>query len=393
MEDFIYHNPTKIYFGKNAIENLESELLKYGKNILITYGFSSIKKNGMYDEVVNILKKLDKNIFEVNEIMPNPRSEKVYEGIELCKKEKIDFILAIGGGSVIDCSKAIALGARIDNDFWQEFFVEHKPAKDAIPLGTILSVAGTGSEMNCGFVITNYDTKQKLGHGDPQVYPKFSILNPEYTFSISRQQLINGSVDIFSHLNEVYFSKPDESNVSDAIVEGLMKNLIENVKVALINPKDYVARSNLMWISSMAINNIVELGKETDWKTHQIEHALSAFYDIAHGAGLSIITPHYFRYIYLDALDRFEKFALNVWNIDPTNKTQQQIALEGIEAFESFLKDINAITTLKEVNIPKDMISKMVASFKIYQNGYKILNDKDVEEILNNAYQEKTIEH
>lgn len=386
MEDFIYHNPTKIYFGKNAIENLESELLKYGKNILITYGFSSIKKNGMYDEVVNILKKLDKNIFEVNEIMPNPRSEKVYEGIALCKKENIDLILAIGGGSVIDCSKAIALGAKIENDFWQEFFVERNEALDAIPLGTILSVAGTGSEMNCGFVITNYDLKQKLSFSDPHVYPQFSILNPEYTFSISKEQLINGSVDIFSHLNEVYFSKPDESNVSDAIVEGLMKCLIENVRVALKNQKDYNARSNLMWISSMAINNIVELGKETDWKTHQIEHALSAFYDIPHGAGLSIITPHYFRYIYLDALDRFEKFAINVWNIDPSNKTQEEVALKGIEAFEAFLKEIEAITTLREVNIPKEMIKEMVNSLDIYQNGYKKLSNKDVENILNNAY-------
>lgn len=386
MEDFVYYNPTKIYFGKNALDNLKIELSKYGDNILLTYGFDSIKKNGMYDQIINVLQELGKNVFELNEIMPNPRTEKVYEGKRICQENKIDFILAVGGGSVIDCSKAIALAAKCESDFWQTFFVERKKAVDALPLGSILSIAGTGSEMNSGMVITNWDEKQKIPYGDELVYPKFSILNPEYTFSVPQNQLVNGGFDTFSHLLETYFSYPDDSNVSDAIAEGLMRCVIDNLKLAVKNNQDYTARSNLMWASSMAINNLVELGKETDWKAHQIEHALSAFYDIPHGAGLSIITPHYLRYIYQDGLVKFVKFALNVWQVDPTNKSDDMIALEGIACLEAFLKEIGATTTLREVNIPREAILDMANSFKVYRSGYKHLSNEDVAIILNNAY-------
>ena len=382
MNSFSFHNPTAIFFGENSITNLKEAIKPYGKNILITYGGGSIKKSGIYDNVIEILKSAGKDVFELSGIMPNPRTEKVYEGAKICKENNIDFILAVGGGSVIDCSKAIAAAAKTDQDFWQKFFIEKDPCDDALPTGSILTLAGTGSEMNRACVISHWEENKKIGYGDSWLYPKFSILDPTYTYTLPKDQLVYGTVDIFSHIFELYFSQPNESNLSDDIAEAIMKNIIKNLGVALKDPTNYRARANLMWDSSMALNGITGAGKEGDWQSHQIEHALSAFYDIAHGAGLAIVHPNFMRYTYKDGIEKYVQYAINVWNIDPTGKTDDEIALAGIQKTKDYFSEIGAPVTLTEVGIPADNIDEMVKTVKITGGGYKNLTDADIKNIL-----------
>ena len=374
MENFIFHNPTKLYFGAGSIKYLSEEIKSVGHNVLLCYGGGSIKKSGLYDTVIEILKSSGKNIFELSGIMPNPRTDKVYEGIEICRKHKVDFILAVGGGSTIDCAKMISVSAGDDRDFWQAFMIEKQRAKTAVPLATVLTNAATGSEMDHLAVITNWEKNIKNGYGDPLLQPTFSILDPTYTYTLPKSQILYGAIDIISHCMEEYFSAPDTSNLSDDIAESIIKNVVYNLPLALENPENYIARSNLMWDSSMAINSLIASGKKSDWQSHQIEHALSAFYDIPHGAGLAIVHPNYLKYISESAENKLKRFAKNVWN--------ETSALGGIEKMQAFFKEMGSPITLKEVNIPESALSKIAPTVNLVKNNYKPLTHDDVLKIL-----------
>ncbi len=385
MNSFNFFNPTKIIFGENAINNLANEIKNY-KNILFTYGGGSIKKNGIYNKVIQILKNENKNVIELDGIMPNPRKEKVYEGIELCKNNNIDFILAVGGGSVIDCSKAIAIGAKTDKDFWQTFYIDWEECTDAIPLGTILTLSATGTEMDSGSVITDWENHIKTHYDSEHMFPKFSILDPSYTYTLPKEQTIYGSIDILAHVFEQYFSMPDESNLSDNLAEAIIRTVIDNLEIAIENPNNYNARANLMWCSTMALNGIIGLGKEQDWNSHQIEHALSGIYDIAHGAGLAIVFPNWMKYVYKNSINKFKKYAVNIWNVDTKNKTEEEIALEGINKTKEYFSKVGAPVTLSEVNIPESDIDKIVETVILTGEGsYLKINKEDIKNILISA--------
>lgn len=383
MDKFEFYNPTKIIFGENSINKLNELIKPYGKNIMIAYGGGSIKKNGIYRNVIDILKSEDKNIFELSGITPNPKLDKVYEGIKICKENNIDFILAIGGGSVIDCSKAIAIGTKTDKDVWDTFYKNQEVCRDGIPLGTILTISATGSEMNKGSVITNWETHEKLSYKTEYMFPKFSILDPTYTYSLPKEQIVYGSVDILAHVFEQYFSYPDESNVSDNLAEAIMKTVIENLEIALENPTDYNARSNLMWASTMALNDIIRMGKQQDWNSHSIGHILSGLYDIPHGATLAIIFPSWMKYVYKNAPNKFKRYAINIWNINEEGKTDEEIALEGINKTKEYFSKIGAPVSLKEVNLSKEHIDKIVENANFNGSGsYKKIYKDDVKDIL-----------
>lgn len=382
MRDFTFHNPTKIIFGKDTITKLARELRPY-QRILLAYGGGSIKTNGIYDRVVEILNAEGKDFVELSGIMPNPRKEKVYEGIDLCKEHELDFILAVGGGSVIDASKLIASGSRTDRDFWQAFMLNNEEVYDALPLGSILTLPGTGSEMNTGGVITDWENNRKIGFLSPLQFPKFSILDPTYTFTLPREQMVYGMVDALSHIFEQYFSKPDESNVSDDLAETLIKSIIANLNVALADPLDYNARSNMIWLATLALNGLIRLGKDGDWMTHGIEHALSAFYDIPHAAGLAIVHPNYHKYVAKNAPEKFARYARNVWDIDAAGKSDYEVALLGIERTREYFRSIGAPTTLQEVSIPAESIDEIAETVEVYKTSYGgDLTTDDIKNIL-----------
>ncbi|MDR2267458.1 MAG: iron-containing alcohol dehydrogenase [Christensenellaceae bacterium] len=391
MNSFIFQNPTKIYFGENAIRYLGDALKPYGKNILLTYGMGSIKKSGIYDATMDILKKSGKCVYELSGIMPNPRKEKVYEGIHLCRKHKIDIILAVGGGSVIDCSKFIAAGTKTDRDFWHAFLVNQEECYDALPLASILTLAGTGSEMNCGGVISDFENKLKLAYSNPLLYPKFSILDPTYTYTLSHDQTTYGTIDAISHILEVYFSKPDDSNLSDDLAEAILKNIISSYFQLLSSSHDYTAKANLMWCTSLALNGLLSLGKEGDWMSHQIEHALSAFYDIPHGAGLAIVHPNYLEFVYKSAIPKFARFARVVMGVKYKGKTDAEVALDGIYALKDFFRAIGAPTKLQDVNISESAIEMLANTVIVYPTSYaKKFSKDDVKTILHACLEHKS---
>ncbi len=382
MNDFYFYNPTKIHFGKNAIAKMEDELKNYGKNILIAYGGGSIKKNGIYDAAVEILKKCGKNVYELSGIMPNPRTEKVIEGVELCQKHEIDFILAIGGGSTIDCVKAIASAFYLDNpdNFFQELYVDNKQISKALPFGSIATMASTGSEMDQGGVISDWKNNWKLAYSNDLLFPQFSILDPEYTYSVPRDQTVYGTIDMISHIFELYFSEPDSPNVADAMMEGFLKNIFENLVIAVKEPENYNARANLMWSSAVALNGIFRVSKAEDWMGHMIEHALSAFYDIPHGAGLAIVHPAYLKYICKNKPAKFARYAKNVWGI--TEGTEEELALKGLEKTSEYFKSIGAPSTLKDVEIPTDRLDEIIGRIVLYPTTYSNLSKEDLKNIL-----------
>ncbi len=365
--NFDYYNPTKIYFGKDSISNLDSELKKVGKKILFVYGTGSIKKTGIYDEVVTILKRNDKEIFELSGVHSNPSYSSVLEGKKLIEDNKIDFILAVGGGSVIDCSKAIA-AAVDEEDPWEKYYENQEPLTHPVtPIGTVLTMVGTGSEMNSGSVITNEEKKLKIGkvYGEYN-YPVFSILDPTYTLTVPYNQMVSGIFDMFSHLMEQYFSD-DGDNTSDYLLEGLMRAVISHGVKASKNPTDYEARSNLMWEATLALNTMVGLGKYQDWNVHGIEHQLGAYTHCPHGLGLAVISYPYYKYISKYGKSQFEKFAINVFNVSKDDKTQDEIINEGIEKLEDFIKELKIPTTLKELGATKEMLPLIAKS--AYNNG------------------------
>ena len=385
--DFNYYNPTKIYFGKTALNNLKKELANYGENILLVYGKNSIKKNGLYDKVMEILKESNKKVVELQGIKSNPTYTQMMEGARLVKENNVDLILAVGGGSVIDCSKGIAVSAYSEEDPWQKYWVNCKRVDNkVVPVGSILTMVGTGSEMNGGSVITNEEKMLKNGRVFPaNVYPKFSILNPEYTYTVPKNQMVSGIFDTLSHLMEQYFSG-DDNNTTDYVIEGVMNALIDNARVAIENPMDYKARSNIMWCATLGLNTVTGLSKEQDWEVHMIEHQVGAYTDCPHGIGLAIVSVPYYRYIYKYGLDKFVRFAKKVWKIHGKDMSKDEIALAGIEKLSDFIKELGIPTTLREIGATEEMLPLIANSTEIMDSGYKKLTADEILEILKKAY-------
>lgn len=389
MNNFIFENATKAIFGEGCVKEYLGCLLKnYGDNVMLAYGGGSIKKNGVYDEVVSVLQNAGKNIIEFSGIMSNPTYAKVQEGAALARENDVDFILAVGGGSVMDCCKAVSLAAKYDGDIWSDFWAQAGIIDfEPVPLGIIVTAAGTGSEMNGGAVITNEELKVKTGRDYPKLNSKFALLDPTYTYSVPKRQMVSGAFDTLSHIMEIYFSAPDESNVSDDISEALMKNTIENLRAAIINPEDYTARSNLMWDATMAENRIIKLGKKMDFECHNIEHQMGAFTNCNHGEGLAVIHPVYYRHIVNEGKVKLAKFAKNVWDIDENGKTELELANAGIDALADFIKEIGMPTTLREIGFDENTDLKAIAdSCGISLGAYKQMTHEEILEILKECY-------
>ena len=381
--DFTYENPTRVHFGRKAMQHLENEINEYGKNILLVYGKASIKKIGLYDDVINILKKNGKIVTELEGIKPNPSYSQVETGARLVRDNNIDLILAVGGGSVIDCAKAISAAAYCSGDPWVRYWEKMEDVdNEVVPIGAILTMTGTGSEMNGGSVITNEDKMLKIGRVFPthNLAPRFAIINPEYTYSVPKYQMISGIFDIFSHLMEQYFSGDDDC-VSDYLLEGDMLALINATRKALRDPRDYEARSNIAWCSTIALCKILSVSKEQDWMVHMIEHQLGAYTDCAHGIGLAIISVPYYKHIYKYGLHRFVRFAKNIWHVDTAGKTDEAVALEGIKCLSDFIAEMGIPQRLRDVGATEEMLPKIAEStFKC--GSYHICDTAEVLDIL-----------
>ena len=387
LGNFTYSNPTKLYFGKDALDGLNEELKKYGKNILLVYGGGSIKKNGIYDKVIKILKDNKKNIFEDAGVMPNPTVTKLNDGIERAKKAKADLILAVGGGSVCDYAKAVSVSVNCKDDAWDKYFIRfEEPTCKIIPVGCVLTMVGTGSEMNGGSVITNTEQKLKIGHvfGD-NVFPKFSILNPEFTYTLPKYQMVAGIYDIMSHILEQYFSGEDD-NTSDYISEGLLRSLIHSANIAVKNPTDYEARSNIMWTATWALNTLVAKGKTTDWMVHMFGQSVGAHTDATHGMTLSAVTMAYYKFILPYGTAKFARFAQNVWGVNPDGKSQKEVALEGLKVMEKWMKSIGLVMNLTELGATPEMLDGLVKSTLIMDGGYKVLTESEIREVLKASF-------
>lgn len=384
LGNFQYCNPTKLYFGDDSLKFLNTELPKYGENVVLVYGGGSIKKNGIYDEVVEILKANGKNISEISGVMPNPTVEKLYEGVEIARKANADLILAVGGGSVCDYSKAVSVSVNCGEDPWEKYYVKFdEPTCEIIPVGCILTMVGTGSEMNAGSVITNHQQKLKVGHvfADEKIMPRFSILNPKYTLTLPHYQMVSGIYDIFNHICEQYFSGEDD-NTSDYISEALMKSVIHSSRIANKDSQDYEARSNIMWTATWALNTLVAKGKSTDWMVHMLGQAVGAVTDATHGMTLSAVSLPYYKFIMDAGLAKFVRFAKNVWDIDSNGKTDKEIALAGLDAMEQWMRELGLAMSLSELGATKNMIDDIVNGTFIMKGGYKVLTKDEVKEII-----------
>jgi len=387
MLDFNYAISTKIFFGKNKIERLGEELKPYGKNILFVYGGGSIKKNGLYDSVTNIFTRNSIVYHELPGVQPNPRITSVRQGIKLCREQNIECIIAVGGGSVIDCAKTIAVGVYHKADLWDLFLLGDSTIKKALPIGTILTLAGTGSEMNGNAVISNEETEQKLAIHSDLLRPRFSILDPTYTFTVPKNQTAVGTVDIFSHILEQYFSPTKDVFVQNRIAESLLITLIHYGPIALKEPTNYEARAQLMWTSSLALNGLLGYGKITDWATHGIEHAVSATYDVTHGIGLAILTPYWMEYVLSEeTTDKLVEYAQNVWRIKGGNDLT--VARKGIEKTREFFTSLGMPKTLRDVGVQENKLEGMAEKTVLYGDvgKFKKLGKNDVLMILKNAF-------
>lgn len=384
LGNFRYCNPTALYFGDNALDYLDDELPKYGENVVLVYGGGSIKKNGIYDEVIEKLKKNGKQVAEIAGVMPNPTLAKLYEGIDIARKHQANFILAVGGGSVCDYAKALSVSIHCDEDPWDKYYLKfEEPVCEIVPIGCVLTMVGTGSEMNAGAVITNTEQKMKIGHvfASEDVMPKFSILNPTYTLTLPHYQMVSGIYDIFNHICEQYFSGEDD-NTSDYISEGLMKSLIHSSRIANKDPQNYEARSNIMWTATWALNTLIAKGKSTDWMVHMIGQAVGAHTNATHGMTLSAVSLPYYRYIMKDGLAKFKRFAMQVWDVDPSNKSDEEIAEEGLAKMEEWMNELGLVMHISEFGVNENQIDDIVKSTIILTDGYKVLNAEDVANIL-----------
>ena len=389
LGNFTYSNPTKLYFGENALDNLSDELKNYGENVLFCYGGGSIKKNGIYDKIIAILNECGKTIIEDGGVMPNPTSEKLIDGCKKAREGKADFILAVGGGSVCDYAKAVSVSVHCKDDPWDKYYLRMEDVdNEIIPVGCVLTMVGTGSEMNGGSVITNHEQKLKIGHvfGD-NVFPKFSILNPTFTFTLPKYQMVAGFYDIMSHILEQYFSDNDD-NTSDYIMEGLLKSLIHSSRVAIENTTDYEARSNIMWIATWALNTLVACGKSTDWMVHMLGQSVGAYTDATHGMTLAAVSIPYYKFIMPYGLAKFKRYAINVWNVSPTGKTDEEIANEGLSCMENWMKEIGLVMNLKDLGVKDDMIEGIAKGSFIMDGGYKVLNHDEIVQILKESMEE-----
>lgn len=376
LGNFSFCNPTKLYFGENALDSLAGELSQYGKNVMLCYGGGSIKKNGIYDSVVEILNKSGKSIFEDGGVMPNPTADKLREGSKIAKENSVDLILAVGGGSVCDYAKAVAVSAHCNDDPWEKYYVRFdEPDCKIIPVGCVLTMVGTGSEMNAGSVITNQATKQKIGHvfASEEVMPKFTILNPLFTYTLPKYQMVAGIYDIFNHICEQYFSG-DDDNTSDYISEGLMKSVIHSSRIAVKNPTDYEARSNIMWTATWALNTLVAKGKSTDWTVHMLGQAVGGYTNATHGMTLSAVSLAYYRHIMPYGLEKFKRFAVNVWNVATDGKTDEEIAYEGLSLMEKWMQEIGVAMNISEFGVTENDIEALADLTIPMNGGYKPLN-------------------
>lgn len=383
LGNFSYHNPTKLYFGDDALQYLNDELPKYGKTVQLIYGGGSIKKNGIYDAVTKILRDNGKTIVEDAGVMPNPTADKLREGVQIARENHVDLLLAVGGGSCCDYAKAVSVSVNCDDDPWDKYYIRfEEPDCAIVPVGCILTMAGTGSEMNGGAVITNHEQKLKIGHvfGD-NVMPKFSILNPTFTFSLPKRQMAAGIYDIFNHICEQYFSG-DDDNTSDYLAEALMKSVIHSSLIAIDDPENYEARSNIMWTATWALNTLISRGKTTDWMVHMLGQAVGAITDATHGMTLAAVSLPYYNFIKPYGLHKFVRFAKEVWGVDPNGKSDEQIADEGLAKMESWMKQIGVAMNLTELGTTEDMIEDIANATIILDGGYKKLDRDDVVAVL-----------
>ncbi len=391
MLNFDYQNRTRIIFGKNEHRNIGKLIKPYANKVLFHFGGQSIKKSGVYEDVINSLLENQIDFVELGGVKPNPRLSLVNEGIELCRKEKVDFILAVGGGSVIDSAKAIAIGVPYNGDVW-DFYCKDIEIKEAIPVATILTIPAAGSESSTGTVITNEEKQLKLSCGCELLRPLLSIINPELYFTLPKNQIANGISDMMSHIMERYFTNTSNTDLIDGLCESTLKTIMRNGSIIINDNKNYDAWAEIALSGNIAHNGLLGLGREQDWASHKIEHELSAIYDVAHGAGLSVITPAWMKYVYKENPHMFEQFAINVMGVESTSKSQEEIINEGIEKLKSFYKKLELPTSLKELNINEsnlELMAKKSTNFKdgkeILIGGLKKLNWEDVLDIYNLA--------
>lgn len=383
LGNFYYANPTKLYFGEDALQNLEAELQKYGDTVQLIYGGGSIKKSGLYDQIIEILIACGKNIVEDGGVMPNPTIEKVYDGCQKAKENDVDLLLAVGGGSVCDYAKAVSVSTWCEEDPWDKYYLRMEEVDNRIiPVGCVLTMVGTGSEMNGGSVITNHEQKLKIGHvfGE-NVFPKFSILNPKLTYTLPKRQMVSGIYDIMNHITEQYFSG-DDDNTTDYIAEGLMRSLIHSSRIAIKDSENYEARSNIMWTATWALNTLLDMGKTTDWMVHMIGQSIGAYTDATHGMTLSAVSIPYYRAICPYGLQKFKRFAMNVWDVNPAGKTDEEIADEGLKAMESWMRELGLVMNIRELGVTEDMLPGIVKGTFILNGGYKVLTEDEIMEIL-----------
>lgn len=383
LGNFSYKNATKLYFGDESLQYLNDELPKYGKTVQLIYGGGSVKKNGIYDAVVEILKTNGKTIVEDAGVMPNPTADKLREGVIIARENKVDLLLAIGGGSCCDYAKAVSVSVNCDDDPWEKYYIRfEEPDCEIVPVGCILTMAGTGSEMNAGAVITNHEQRLKIGHvfGE-EVMPKFSILNPKFTMSLPKRQMVSGIYDIFNHICEQYFSGKDD-NTSDYLAEALMKSVIHSSLIAVDDPQDYEARSNIMWSATWALNTLISCGKTTDWMVHMLGQAVGAITDATHGMTLAAVSLPYYRTIMPYGLKKFVRFATEVWGVCPDGKTDEEVASEGLLAMENWMKQLGVAMNLSELGVTEDMIEAIADATIILDGGYMVFTRDDVVEVL-----------
>lgn len=383
LGNFQFHNPTRLHFGENALDSLADELKNYGPTVQLSYGGGSIKKFGIYDQVMSILAAAGKTVVDDGGVMPNPTMERVLEGAERAKSHNVDLILAVGGGSTIDYAKAVSASAWCEEDPWEKYYMRREePSCRIIPVGSVLTMAGTGSEMNGGSVISNHRANLKVGNVfGPAVYPKFTIQNPRFTFTVPRRQMVAGIFDIMSHILEQYLSGEDD-NTSDYISEGLMHSLIHSSRIAVKNPEDYEARSNIVWTATWALNTLIAMGKTTDWEVHMIGHAVGTLTDATHGMTLAAVSLPYYRLIMPYGQKRFARFAANVWGISPEGKSDKQLANEGLAALEAWMREIGVTMKISELGATEEMLPAIADATFLLDGGYKKLTREEVLEIL-----------
>lgn len=384
MNNFIFENGTKVFFGKGCVKEYLACLTKgYGDTVMVACGDDSVKKSRIYDEVVSILNRTGKQIAEFPGITANPTYAEVLEGAKLARKHQAGLLLGVGGGPVMDCCKAISIAARYEGDAWENFWARPGILDfEPLPVGVIATEAGTGSECSGKAVITNQTLRVKTGRDYPKCNPKFALMDPSYTLSVSKSQMVSGGFDTLSHIMEIYFSRPDEDNVSDDMAQALMGNVIRNLRAAIGDPENYTARSNLMWAGTMAENRIIKLGKRTDFQCRQMARQLEAYTDCDHGAGLAVLQPVYYRHIYKDGPGKFKRFAVEIWGISPEGKTDEEIACAGIDALKDFIREIGLPVTLRELGVDENTDLKAIAdSCVIVSGGYRRLTHGEIFEI------------